>query len=195
MPQVATAEVWSWRDVDWSGHKRPKQMKASRAAQKAVVPPLPSPCPVQLREPVPEPHQAPPKPLEFPFGVDAVLLPPPVQSRPEAAPARPKPASLVRGVRLFQNAQDALFWAVSRSERLCPVRGFRPSQVFLVLGRLYRQRMLDRDHIKVLGIWAPLGHPPSASRGVERRLWDEAFQQLTPALQTAGLVKGNFRAR
>ena len=89
---------------------------------------------------------------------------------------------------MFQTPQEALYWAVNNPERSYADRAARPSDVFAALGRLHRQRRVSREHLQVLGTWAPLGHPPAAVRGVERRLWDEAIGRLGAALRECGIV-------
>ena len=166
--------VWSWSDVDWTGSKRPRAKKPAAAARAVPLQVLPS---------------APAQPVRKPAARAAALpCPEPAQTPSAAAPRPLKPSRPTLPLRPFQTAQEALYWAVGSPERTYPDRAARPSDVFAALGRLHRQLRVSREHIRVLGIWAPLGHPPAATRGVERRLWDEAVERLGAALRGVGIV-------
>ena len=169
-----SAPVWSWSDVDWTGHEPPRPKKPVPVARAAALQaPLPAPAPTRKK-----------------FAVRAVTpsRPRPAQKPPGAAPGLPRPSKPNPVLRPFRTPQEALYWAVSSREQTYLDRSCRPSDIFAALGRLHRQRKVSRDHIRVLGIWARLGHPPAATRGVERCLWDEAMERLGAALRECGIV-------
>ena len=176
---AASTPVWSWSDIDWTGYKQPRAKKPTAAARTVPLQALPSPTPP------PAPSQSIQKPAAR---AAALPCPEPAQTPPAAAPRPLKPSGSSLLLRPFRTAQEALYWAVSSPERAYPERAARPSDIFAALGRLHRQRRMSREHIRVLGIWAPLGHPPAATRGVERRLWDEAVERLGAALRGVGIV-------
>ena len=170
--------MWSWKDVDWTGHKRPRTKQPAAAARTASV--------QTLRSPTPPPALTRKKPA---VRAVAPSRSRPAQKLPGAAPGLPRPSKpTLPALRTFRTPQEALYWAVSSREQTYLDRPCRPSDIFAVLGRLHRQRKVGREHVQVLGTWAPQGHPPAATRGVERRLWDEAMVRLGAALRACGIV-------
>ena len=164
--------------MDWTGHKQPRPKKRAAAARTTAI-----------QAPSPTPSPAPVSPPKKP-AVRAVALacPESIQEPPTVSPEPRKPSNPTPALRPFQTAEQALYWAASSPERAYPDRAARPSDVFAALGHLHRQRQVSREHIQVLGTWALLGHPPAATRGVERRLWDEAIEKLGAVLREGGIV-------
>ena len=158
--------AWSWTDVQWS------------------APPL--------VKPPPKPRGRPRKPPIAP-GPDLPAAPPKRRGRPPKSAARPAvPLSAPRpqpvSIRPFPTAAAAWFWSCSAPERIYPDRPCRPSAIHAALDRLRRTRLVDREQVRVLGVWGRLGFAPSPGRGCERRAWDEAMAVLGRALRVSGVV-------
>lgn len=102
----------------------------------------------------------------------------------------------------FQNAEAVWFWFIeawtARQEgaRITAgagtvMRPCEPIDIFAVLERLHRNRRLLRDHLLVLRHYGRRLAPPDARRPKEmraHRLWKEAFEILTPALERKGII-------
>jgi hypothetical protein len=92
----------------------------------------------------------------------------------------------------FSTAAEAWFWAMRaltarRNGALVEARAFEPEAVLRALDRLYRQRRLSLDHVRVLRRWGEAGAVPSRNHPA-RPHWDDAMSALAYALRQAGLV-------
>lgn len=103
----------------------------------------------------------------------------------------------------FRHAEEAWFWFVQA--RSAQIEGARvtaglarlprpcePLDILAVVDRLYRRRRLLRQHLDVLADYGrqclrPDGRKPGQARAA--RLWDEALDELTPALRRKGIVE------
>lgn len=109
----------------------------------------------------------------------------------------------------FNNAVEAWFWfilaqqarnegarykaGISQMTRPC-----EPADILKILDRLYRQRMLIRDHLLILRHYGRRQMPPDPRRIKEIRaykLWKEALERIEPVLIRKGIVCGNSRYR
>lgn len=113
-----------------------------------------------------------------------------------------------RPPRPFETAEQAWFWFIqayaARSEgaRITAgggdaARPCEPLDIMAVLDRLYRNRVLTRDHVAVLGHYGRRQSPPEPDRPLERRahlLWREAMAPLRTALETKGIVHNDLAA-
>lgn len=73
------------------------------------------------------------------------------------------------------------------TERPC-----EPVDVMRIVDRLYRQRRLVIDHVKVLAHYGRRHLPPDAGLRTEARahhLWHEALGRLEPVLRSKGIVQ------
>lgn len=107
------------------------------------------------------------------------------------------------GTARFANAEEAWFWCVQAAEAKAQgariaagqaetPRPCEPLDILAAVDRLYRQRRLIRDHLCVLRHYGQRLTPPDPRRKREQRastLWREAFDHLTPVLQTKGIVE------
>ena len=103
----------------------------------------------------------------------------------------------------FDDAEEAWFWSVqaqdARSEGARVVAGLglvkrpcEPGDVMRAVDRLYRRRLLVRDHLHVLVHYGRRRHAPDPERHREQRahgLWREAFERLVPVLRDKGIVQ------
>ena len=158
--------AWSWADVKWvvppAIKLPPKPKRRPRKPPTAPAPDLPTAPPKRRGRP--------PKSAARPIASSPVL-------RPQPAPVQP-----------FPTAASAWFWACSSPERTYLDRPCRPSAIHAALDRLRRNRLVDREQVRVLGVWGRLGFAPSPGRGCERRAWDEAMAVLGRALRVSGVV-------
>lgn len=106
----------------------------------------------------------------------------------------------------FVNAQEAWFWYVqaerARIEGARVTKGMsfyprpcEPSDIFLVIDRLYRNRRLCRDHLKVLRHYGVRLMAPDPRRVKEARafdLWREAMDWIEDVLIAKGIVRDPY---
>lgn len=102
----------------------------------------------------------------------------------------------------FSNAAEAWFWAVqaqiAKAEGARIVAGLgvvrrpcEPGDIIRTVDRLYRRRLLSRDHLHVLVHYGRRMEAPASERWREQRaasLWEDAFAAITPALVDKGIV-------
>lgn len=111
---------------------------------------------------------------------------------------------------LFESAEEAWFWFIdaqgARNDGArftaglgIAIRPCEPVDILKILDRLYRQRMLRRDHFLVLRHYGRRMIPPDQRRTKEIRaykLWKEAMEKLTPVLERKGIISSqNWAAR
>jgi hypothetical protein len=107
----------------------------------------------------------------------------------------------------FRNAEEAWFWFIcsveareagatpSKSKGNVP-RPCEPVDIYRVLERLYRNRRLRFEHMKVLSHFGRRRMPPEARRPHEAKshqLWREAMKELDASLQRRGVVRSIFK--
>jgi len=102
----------------------------------------------------------------------------------------------------FRSASEAWIWTmqalvarrdgarlragVGAVERPC-----EPDDVVKALDRLYRQRLIDLQHARIMRIWGERGAEPNPEIPQERgdaRLWREAMSKLDPLLRRVGII-------
>ena len=103
----------------------------------------------------------------------------------------------------FESAEEAWFWfiaaqqakeegaRITAGQSLTP-RPCEPVDIFRVLDRLYRGRMVLWDHVLVLKHYGKRGMKPDSFRPNEAhaaRLWQEALEKLEEALVAKGIVE------
>lgn len=105
----------------------------------------------------------------------------------------------------FDSAQEAWFWFVraqqakndgarfaaglGNTERPC-----EPIDILRILDRLYRNRLLLRDHLLVLRHYGRRELSPDPRRIKEARaykLWIEALERMEPILERKGIIQKN----
>ncbi|CAO3447982.1 hypothetical protein [Azospirillum argentinense] len=103
----------------------------------------------------------------------------------------------------FGSAEEAWFWSVQAQDakaagaRIAAGRGLiqrpcEPGDVLCAVDRLYRRRLLIRDHLHVLVHYGRRLMAPDPERYREQRahtLWREAFDRLRPVLREKGIVQ------
>lgn len=102
----------------------------------------------------------------------------------------------------FRDTEEAWFWFMAAYEArqsgakiIAGIGGLprpcEPLDILRVVDRLYRQRRLFLDHLRVLNFYGRRGSPPDARRDRERKaygIWHEALARIEPALQRKGIV-------
>lgn len=102
----------------------------------------------------------------------------------------------------FTDAEEAWFWFIAAYEarqsgaRIVAGAGSlprpcEPLDILRVVDRLYRQRRLFADHLRVLNFYGRRGSPPDPRRDRERKaygLWQEALMRIEPMLRMKGIV-------
>ena len=103
----------------------------------------------------------------------------------------------------FADAEEAWFWFIqSHQARIdgarftagqgLAVRPCEPIDILKTVDRLYRQRLLQRDHLLVLRHYGRRLMPPDPRRLKEIRaykIWREALQRLETSLIGKGIVR------
>lgn len=103
----------------------------------------------------------------------------------------------------FGSGEEAWFWSVQAHEakaagaRIVAGQGLvrrpcEPADVIRTVDRLFRRRLLVRDHLHVLVHYGRRLTAPDPERRREQRahvLWLEAFERLVPALREKGIVQ------
>ncbi|MEM6903494.1 MAG: hypothetical protein AAF556_09690, partial [Pseudomonadota bacterium] len=103
----------------------------------------------------------------------------------------------------FVDAEEAWFWFITAYEarqsgaRIVAGAGSlprpcEPLDILRVVDRLYRQRRLFADHLRVLNFYGRRGSPPDARRGREQKaygLWQGALMRIEPMLRLKGIVQ------
>ncbi len=114
-----------------------------------------------------------------------------------------RPISLAEA-RPFDDSEEAWFWFVQcRRAQLDGARvaagmtdtprPCEPLDVLAVVNRLYRHRLLLREHLEVLADYGqrllpPDPHTPSPRESQAAKLWQEAFAAIDPAFRAKGIV-------
>ncbi|MCB9979426.1 MAG: hypothetical protein H6862_07490 [Rhodospirillales bacterium] len=107
----------------------------------------------------------------------------------------------------FESAECAWFWFIqaqqARNDGARIIMGLadvprpcEPIDIFKVIDRLYRNRMLLMDHILVLRHYGRRLMPPDSRRVREARahkIWTEAFGHIGPVLERKGIVRAPDR--
>lgn len=126
---------------------------------------------------------------------------------PAQPPNRPLPcpesAPFSVGGVPFGSGEEAWFWSVQAHEakaagaRVVAGQGqvqrpCEPADVIRTVDRLFRRRVLVRDHLHVLVHYGRRLAAPDPERRREQRahlLWREAFERLDPVLREKGIVQ------
>ena len=109
----------------------------------------------------------------------------------------------LQGAEPFASAEEAWFWfmvaqaAKNDGARITAGQGAvtrpcEPSDIFQALNRLYRQRRLRMDHIRVLKHYGERHMAPDPRRPKELRaylIWNEALARLEAVLEAKGIVR------
>ena len=104
---------------------------------------------------------------------------------------------------LFHDAEEAWFWFIqaqaARNDgarytagRSLTPRPCEPTDFLKILDRLYRQRVLLRDHLLVLRHYGRRQMAPDNRRTKEAiayKLWTEAFEKIEPVLIKKNIVQ------
>ncbi len=103
----------------------------------------------------------------------------------------------------FNDAVEAWFWFIKAQEArndgaryvsglsLLP-RPCEPSDFLKILDRLYRNRILLRDHLLVLRHYGRRQLPPDTKRvkeAIAYKLWVEAFEKIEPILMEKKIIR------
>lgn len=95
----------------------------------------------------------------------------------------------------FQDAGQAWLWAATCLSGLAlppPPPAPQPQDIMRIVDRLYRQRRLFSDHLRVLAFYGRRRSPPQPQRRREQKawaVWREAVAQIEPALCEQGIVR------
>lgn len=92
----------------------------------------------------------------------------------------------------FESTEEAWFWVAPSAGAGGPARPCEPEDLLRIVDRLYRQRLLIRDHLSVLAFYGRRRAAPDPRRRREQRaatLWGEAMAVLGPALRSRGFVR------
>lgn len=103
----------------------------------------------------------------------------------------------------FESAEEAWFWfmaaqtAKNDGARIVAGQGLmkrpcEPGDIFQALNRLYRQRRLQMDHIRILKHYGERFMAPDPQRPRELRatiFWQQALERLGEVLELKGIVK------
>lgn len=121
-----------------------------------------------------------------------------------ARPGR-APASLGHSrTQAFASVEEAWFWTmaalIARRDGARIVSGAglvarpcEPDDVVKCLDRLYRQRRIDLQHVRILRVWGERQQTPDPRYPREKgdwRLWREAMSRLDWPLRVKGIVDG-----
>lgn len=104
---------------------------------------------------------------------------------------------------LFESAEELWFWFMrslearedgakcghNNSERPRPCE---PNDIYQIINRLHRTRRLLVDHLRILAHYGKRGFCPDYRVRQEQKaltLWKEAFEVLTPILETKKFLK------
>ncbi len=104
----------------------------------------------------------------------------------------------------FATVEEAWFWFIvaqqARSDgatvsggRGATPRPCEPLDIYRTVDRLYRNRRLRWDHMKILAHYGKRREAPDWGRQQEQRahhLWQEAMRELDIALRRRGIVRG-----
>ena len=104
----------------------------------------------------------------------------------------------------FETAQEAWFWFIKAQEARNDgarykaglsliARPCEPTDILKILDRLYRQRLLLRDHLLVLRHYGRRQYAPDPRRvkeAIAHKLWVEAFERIEPVLLRKKIVSG-----
>ena len=102
----------------------------------------------------------------------------------------------------FTNAEEAWFWFVNAMQarhdgaRIVAglgqvIRPCEPVDIYKAIDRLYRNRRLLIDHIKVMRHYGMRGVRPEPTRireALSAKLWDEAMERLEQSLKLKGII-------
>lgn len=103
----------------------------------------------------------------------------------------------------FDNVEEAWFWFINAQDARndgarfvagasMQARPCEPVDVLKILDRLYRNRMLTREHFLVLRHYGRRQMPPDVRRVKEKRsyyLWREAMEKMETPMQRKGIVR------
>lgn len=106
----------------------------------------------------------------------------------------------------FPSPQDAWFWFMQANEarqsgaRFSAGKGdiqrpCEPNDIMNVLNRLYRNRRLSADHLRVLAYYGERLTPPDPQEPRQRRaydVWHEAMERLGAALEAKAIVTRSY---
>lgn len=106
----------------------------------------------------------------------------------------------------FSSAEEAWFWYVQTQKALLDGARFtagqsiyprpcEPADIYRVIDRLYRNRRLKVDHLKILRHYGVRMLPPERHRVKEVRahgLWMEAMARIEEVLIGKGIVRRSF---
>jgi hypothetical protein len=117
-----------------------------------------------------------------------------------------KNISIVNGVptELFDNSQDAWFWFMQANEakrvgaKCSPGLGAvsrpcEPEDIMNIVNKLYRQRSLLIDHVRILAHYGKKLCAPNDDRYREKKavtLWREAMAKIEPVFIKKGIIRG-----
>ncbi|MEO0391973.1 MAG: hypothetical protein AAF213_01865 [Pseudomonadota bacterium] len=103
----------------------------------------------------------------------------------------------------FRDVEEAWFWFMAAYEARqsgakivagvgALPRPCEPLDILRVVDRLYRQRRLYIDHLRVLNFYGKRRSPPDPRRDQERKaygIWHEALARIEPALRRKGIMQ------
>ena len=121
-----------------------------------------------------------------------------------------KNISIINGVETeqFNNTQEAWFWFMQANEakrvgaKCSPGLGVvsrpcEPEDIMNIINKLYRQRSLLIDHVRILAHYGKKLCAPNSDRYREKKavtLWKEAMSKIEPVFLNKGIIKGGLFA-
>jgi len=104
----------------------------------------------------------------------------------------------------FNDSQEAWFWFMQANEakrigaKCSPGMGTvsrpcEPEDIMNIINKLYRQRHLLIDHVRILAHYGKRLYAPNKSRYREQKactLWREAMNKIEPIFLKKGIIKG-----
>lgn len=105
---------------------------------------------------------------------------------------------------LFNDTQEAWFWFMQANEakiigaKCSPGMGnvsrpCEPEDIMNIVNRLYRQRALLIDHVRILAHYGKKLCAPNVDRYREQKavtLWKEAMAKIEPVFMKKGIIRG-----
>lgn len=96
----------------------------------------------------------------------------------------------------FRTAEEAWFWLMNPGGVVLTIsRPCLPFDVIKIVEKLYRQRHLSMDHIRVLRFYGQRQSRPNPDRAQERHahyVWRDALARLSAVLEQHGFVHAAF---
>ena len=105
--------------------------------------------------------------------------------------------------RPFDTVEEAWFWFMAAHKAKLEgakitsnlgniQRPCEPNDILAILDRLFRNRLVTMDHLRVLRFYGNRGYGPDKHHTSEKRawyLWREAFAKMRPSFERKGIIR------